>query len=89
MLVMEKNRLEGLRDKLTIGSVKKVIRVLEQQREDLDREIARLIQGDDDWRGRHAILTSVPGVGDATASLLVTDLPELGPALLQAGDDAD
>jgi transposase len=78
MLVMEKNRLEGLRDRLTIGSVKKVIRVLEQQREDLDREIAKLIEGDDDWRGRHEILTSVPGVGATTANLLVTDLPELG-----------
>jgi transposase len=78
MLVMERNRLEGLRDRLTIRSVAKVIRVLEQQREDLDREIARLVEGDDDWRGRHAILTSVPGVGDTTANLLVTDLPELG-----------
>ena len=78
MLVMEKNRLEGLRDRLTVGSVRKVIRVLEQQREDLDREVAKLVEGDDDWRGRHAILTSVPGVGDATANLLVTDLPELG-----------
>jgi transposase len=78
MLVMEKNRLEGLRDKTTIRSVTKVIRVLEQQRENLDKQIARLIEGDDDWRGRHAILTSVPGVGATTASLLVTDLPELG-----------
>jgi transposase len=78
MLVMEKNRLDGLRDGLTIRSVRKVIRVLEQQREDLDREIARLIEGDDDWRGRHEILTSVPGVGATTANLLVTELPELG-----------
>jgi transposase len=78
MLVMERNRLEGLRDKTTIRSVTKVIRVLEQQRENLDKQIARLIEGDDDWRGRHAILTSVPGVGATTASLLVTDLPELG-----------
>jgi transposase len=78
MLVMEKNRLEGLRDKPTIASVEKVIRLLERQREDLDKRIARLIEGDDDWRGRHEILTSVPGVGDATANLLVTDLPELG-----------
>jgi transposase len=52
--------------------------VLEQQREDLDRQIAELIEGDDDWRGRHEILTSVPGVGATTANLLVTDLPELG-----------
>jgi transposase len=78
MLVMEKNRLEGVRDKRTLASIRKVTRVLEQQREDLDREIAKLVEGDDDWRGRHEILTSVPGVGDATANVLVTDLPELG-----------
>ena len=78
MLVMEKNRLEGVRDKRTLSSIRRVIRVLDQQREDLDREIAKLIEGDDDWRGRHAILTSVPGIGDTTANLLVTELPELG-----------
>jgi transposase len=78
MLVMEKNRLEGVRDKRTLSSIRRVIRVLDQQREDLDREIAKLIEGDDDWRGRHEILTSVPGVGDTTANLLVTELPELG-----------
>jgi transposase len=78
MLVMEKNRVEGVRDKRTLASIRTVTRVLEQQREDLDRQIADLIEGDDDWRGRHAILTSVPGVGATTAGVLVTDLPELG-----------
>ncbi len=78
MLVMEKNRIEGAADKRTLASIRKVIRVLEQQREGLDRQIAKLIEQDDDWRGRHEILTSVPGVGDTTANLLVSDLPELG-----------
>ena len=78
MLVMERNRLEALSDKLTIGQIKKVIRLLEQQREDLDRKIAKLIESDDDWRNRRDILLSVPGIGANTASQLVTDLPELG-----------
>jgi transposase len=78
MLVMERNRLEALSDKLTIKQIQKVIRLLEQQREDLDREIAKLIEADDDWRGRRDILLSVPGIGENTASQLVTDLPELG-----------
>jgi transposase len=78
MLVMEENRVEGVRDERTPASIRTVIRALGQQREDLDRRIAELIEGDDDWRGRHEILTSVPGVGDTTASLLVTELPELG-----------
>lgn len=78
MLVMERNRLEGVADKLTLGLIRKVIRVLEQQREDLDREIDKLIDSDDDWRNRRDRLASVPGIGDGTASTLVTDLPELG-----------
>ena len=78
MLVMEKNRLEGLADRRTVASVRKVIRLLEQQREDLDRLIAELVEGDDDWRGKRDLITSVPGVGETTANLLVADLPELG-----------
>jgi transposase len=78
MLVAEKNRLEGLTDKRVVASVRKVIRVLEQQREDLDRRIAALVEGDDDWRGKRDLITSVPGVGPGTAATLIADLPELG-----------
>jgi transposase len=78
MRAAEKTRREGLSHKKALASVDKVIRLLDQQREDLDREIARLIESDDDWRNRRDILTSVPGVGNTTASQLVADLPELG-----------
>ena len=74
MLAAEKTRREGLIHKIARASVNKVIRLLEQQREDLDREIARLI----DWRNRRDLLASVPGVGVTTASRLIADLPELG-----------
>jgi transposase len=78
MLAAEKTRLEQVSDKLTIKTVKKVMRVLDQQREDLDRQIARLIESDDDWRNKAQILDSAPGVGPETARQLVIDLPELG-----------
>lgn len=78
MLVMERNRLEGLADKAVAKSIAKVVRVLEQQREDLERAIARLVEQDDDWRGRLELLASVPGVGDTTAATLMAELPELG-----------
>jgi len=78
MLVMERNRTEGVTDQLTLDHIKKVIHLLEQQREDLDREIAKLIDADDNWRNRRDTLVTVPGIGDNTASILVTDLPELG-----------
>lgn len=78
MLAMEKTRQQIPQDKKTGGMIAKVIRVLEQQREDLDRLIAELIESDDDWRNRRDLLASVPGVGAVTASQLIADLPELG-----------
>ncbi len=60
-----------------LGSIP-VIHVLERKREELDREIAKLIESDDDWRNKRDLLQSVPGVGATTANALVAELPELG-----------
>jgi transposase len=78
MLAMEKTRQQIPQDKQTRAMIAKVIRLLEQQREDLDRRIAQLIESDDDWKNKRDLLSSVPGVGEVTASQLVADLPELG-----------
>jgi transposase len=78
MLAMEKTRQQIPQDKQTRAMIAKVIRLLEQQREDLDRRIAQLIESDDDWRNKRDLLSSVPGIGTVTASQLVADLPELG-----------
>jgi transposase len=78
MLVAENNRLAGMIDKVSINMIKKVIRLLEQQREDLDRQIATLIESDDDWRGKRDLMQSIPGVGETTANALIVQMPELG-----------
>jgi transposase len=78
MLATEKTRAQVPQDKQTRAMISKVIRLLEQQREDLDRRIAQLIESDEDWRNKRDLLSSVPGVGNVTASQLVADLPELG-----------
>jgi transposase len=78
MLASEKVRQQVPQDKSTRAMIARVIRVLEQQREDLDRRIAELIESDDDWRNKRELMSSVPGVGQTTASQLVADLPELG-----------
>jgi transposase len=59
-------------------SIDKILRQLDVQIEDLDRCIARLIENDDDWRGKVRLLQSVPGVGPVLATTLVAELPELG-----------
>lgn len=65
MLATEKTRLEHLTDTKARRSVNKVIRLLDQQREDLDRDIAKLVESDDDWSDKARILDSMPGVGAA------------------------
>lgn len=44
----------------------------------LDQELAACLAADPAWPRTRAILTSVPGIGEQTASLLLATLPELG-----------
>jgi transposase len=78
MRVAEHNRLHDDLPKLARAQGEKLLRLVDQQIEDLDRAIARLIDGDDDWKRKSEIITSVPGVSDGTANQLIADLPELG-----------
>lgn len=78
MHAQEDNRLQQAFERKVKTKINQVMRVLDQQREDLDREIARMIDRDDDWRGKLELLKTVPGVGDVTATTLIAELPELG-----------
>jgi transposase len=62
-----------------------VVPLLEQHLEQLaaaelllDAQIAALLDGDDDWRRRRALLESVKGVGPVLTATLIAFLPELG-----------
>jgi transposase len=76
--VAEKNRQGEDLPRLAKQQSRKLLRLVEQQIEDLDRAIAGLIERDDDWKNKHQIITSIPGVADTTAHQLIADLPELG-----------
>jgi transposase len=80
MRVAEKNRLAdaGELPPLARRQGQKLVRVLEQQVEDLDRAIAKLIDDDEDWSNKARLIDSVPGVGPDTAHQLVACLPEIG-----------
>jgi transposase len=78
MRVAESNRSQGQLPGLAARQSAALLRLLEQQVEDLDREIAKLVEADDDWRGKAQVVDSVPGIGPDTANQLVVDLPELG-----------
>jgi transposase len=76
--VAERNHLEHAVDRTVAQSIRQILRVLEKQIATLDQKIAALIAGDPQLQRKAEILDSVPGLGAATAALLVTQLPELG-----------
>jgi len=79
MRVAEKNRLaESQQPKLAKTQAKQLLRLIDQQVQDIDRAIAKLIDSDDHWKRKSEIITSIPGVSTGTANQLLADLPELG-----------
>jgi transposase len=74
----ENNRLETLRSKSVRQSVEQVLEVLGKQIETIEKQIAALLESDDDWNDKAQLLQSVPGVGPTTVASLLADLPELG-----------
>ena len=77
MLTMEKNHL-GSAHPSTQASIQKVMQALRQQLDELNHLIDDLIGHTPDFHEKNDILRSAPGVGQVTAAILLSDLPELG-----------
>lgn len=78
MKTSEKNRLEHPSGKLVRKSILKLISTIEKELKSLEKEIQNHIDQTPSFKKRKEILKSVPGVGDATASMIIAQLPELG-----------
>jgi transposase len=78
MIGMESNRLRHARDSRVQNTIKTVLKTLEAQLAELDRDTKNAVKSSPIWRAADNLLTSVPGVGDITARTLIADLPELG-----------
>lgn len=74
----ESNRLQQATSKPTRKSIREVLKTLEKQVEIIERQIDDLVRKHDDWQHKVDLMTSVPGVGQTTATTLLADLPELG-----------
>jgi transposase len=74
----ENNRKEHILDKAIAKSIDAVIRTLEREITKVDKQITDHIDSMPELKQKAEILKSVPGIGDVTASMLVTELPELG-----------
>lgn len=77
MIVQEKNRLAHASGRIQ-QEIEDHLEWLEECLKSLDKNMDHWIQDNPALREKKTILTSVPGVGNILASMLITDLPELG-----------
>jgi transposase len=75
---MESNRLGQATARAAQKSIRHVLKLLDKEVAQLEAEIARLVQSDDDWRSKMELLSSVPGVATVTSATLIAEVPELG-----------
>lgn len=78
MIVAEENRLRTALEKATRKSILRLLAALRREMESIDAQMDDHIRKSPLWRVREALLTSVPGVGPATARTLLAEMPELG-----------
>ena len=78
MIVAEENREKMVLAKEAQKSIKRLLTALRREFESLDRDLDAHIRKSPVWRVRETLLTSVPGVGPATARTLLAEMPELG-----------
>ena len=78
MIVAEENRAKMALAKEAQKSIKRLLIALRRELESLDKDLDDHIRKSPVWRVRETLLTSVPGVGPATARTLLAEMPELG-----------
>ena len=77
MLVAEKNRLRRASHSVH-PSIQSHISWLEQELDDLDKDLRKTLRRSPVWREKDDLLRSVPGVGEHLSLSLLAYLPELG-----------
>jgi transposase len=78
MIAMEKTRLKQAHERMIVRSHRAAIAALSDERNRIEEALERKLDADPDNKKRREILVSIPGIGKQVASVLLTDLPELG-----------
>ena len=78
LIAMEKTRLAQVVDAGIAASHRAVIAALEAACAEVERELDRRIDADAALARKREILVSIPGIARRTASVVITDMPELG-----------
>ena len=78
MLTAEKTRLKHPSHALSIASIEEMMEYLKKQIESIDKKVKESIELDEDLKNKSELLTSILGIGQATAAVLLSSLPEYG-----------
>jgi transposase len=78
MHVAERNHREHATERTIVQSVRRLLALLAKEIAAIDRKLAAAVAADPHLQQKAEILDSTPGIAQATAVALVTELPELG-----------
>lgn len=78
MIAMEKTRLKQAVDPALMQSHRTTIKILSAERCMIEEKLDAALARDCDVVRRREIFTSIPGIGKQVATVLATDMPELG-----------
>lgn len=77
MQTAEKNRFTRARGK-ALADIEEHIKYLDKRLSQLQEEIEKLTQNNQQWIDKVNLLKTTPGIGQVISTTLVSDLPELG-----------
>jgi transposase len=78
MIAMEKTRLKQTLEPILLESHRAAIADLSAECDRIEAELARRVKQDPVLTRVFQILTSIPGIGERVATVLISDLPEIG-----------
>jgi transposase len=78
MMVAERQRLKRAGAKRLVKSIERLLAALQKELTDLEGAIDDSVRGSPIWKAKEDLLSSIPGIGPATARTLIAELPELG-----------
>ena len=78
MRTAETNRLKMAHTECVIKSVRNLVEQLKKQVKKIEKQIADLVESNQQLKCQTALIGSAPGVGKVTATTLLAELPELG-----------
>ena len=74
----ENNRLEHALDKVIARSINRMLKTIDREIEKIEIEIQEQLASMPELENKAQIIHSTPGIGQTTAAMLVTEMPELG-----------